>query len=149
MLKSRGDISNVWMLTREYDGLAGAGGVKDVCKQLSHALARSGTKITVVMPLYGMMSEEKLGLKPTPYSFQIGMDYADEERRERVTVWKLMQGKVRIFFLDSGRFREKKSVYTYTAEEEAQDPSHKQGSGHYDYFAMNEGKHRREASGRS
>ncbi len=28
-------INNVWMLTREYDGLAGAGGVKDVARQLA------------------------------------------------------------------------------------------------------------------
>lgn len=125
------------MLTREYDGLAGAGGVKDVCKQLSHALARAGIKITVVMPRYGMMDKEKLGLKPTSYAFTVGMNYAREERRERVDIWKLTQGKVRILLVEADRYTEKKSVYTYTAEEEARNPSHKQGTGHYDYFAMN------------
>ncbi len=137
MVKKKEDIKNVWMLTREYDGLAGAGGVKDVCRQLSHALARGGIKITVVMPLYGMMDKKKLQLKSTPYSFLVSMNYAKEEREELVRVWKLMQDKVRILFVDSARFSDKKSVYTYTAEEEAQDPSHKQGTGHYDYFAMN------------
>ncbi|MCK9295689.1 MAG: glycogen/starch synthase, partial [Desulfobulbaceae bacterium] len=28
------------MITREYDGLAGAGGVKDVCRQLAEALVK-------------------------------------------------------------------------------------------------------------
>lgn len=137
MRKKSGEIKNVWMITREYDGLAGAGGVKDVSRQLSHALARAGVKITVVMPLYGMMDKERLKLKGTPYSFNISMNYAREERHEPVRIWKLMQGKVRILFVESPRFSEKKSVYTYTAEEEAQNPNYKQGSGHYDYFAMN------------
>ncbi|MDP3028787.1 MAG: glycogen/starch synthase [Deltaproteobacteria bacterium] len=137
MAKKSSEIKNVWMVTREYDGLAGAGGVKDVCKQLSHALARAGINITVVMPLYGMMNKERLNLKPTSYSFNVRMDYTGEERQEEVCIWKLTQGKVRILFVDSARFSEKKGVYTYTAEEEAQDPSHKQGGGHYDYFAMN------------
>ncbi len=137
MVKKNGEIKNVWMITREYDGLAGAGGVKDVSRQLSHALARAGIKITVVMPLYGMMDKEGLNLKPTPYSFRISMNYAHEEREEHVQIWKLMQGKVRIFLVESTRFSEKKSVYTYTAEEEKLDPAHKQGAGHYDYFAMN------------
>ena len=55
-------INNVWMLTREYDGLAGAGGVKDVARQLAEALARSGRKVSVVLPLYGFMDPKQLGL---------------------------------------------------------------------------------------
>ena len=35
-------ISNVWMVSREYDGLAGAGVVKDVCRQLSETPAGKG-----------------------------------------------------------------------------------------------------------
>ena len=60
MAKKSNQIKNVWMVTREYDGLAGAGGVKDVSRQLAHALARAGIKITVIMPLYGMMDKEYL-----------------------------------------------------------------------------------------
>ncbi|MFH1147552.1 MAG: glycogen/starch synthase [Pseudomonadota bacterium] len=137
MAKKEDGVKNVWMVTREYDGLAGAGGVKDVSKQLSHALSRTGVKITVVMPLYGMMDKKKLGLKPLPCSFEVSMDYALEERLERVDIWKLMEDKVRIFLVESGRFSEKKSIYTYTADDEARDPDHKQGAGHRDYFATN------------
>ena len=45
----------IWMIAREYDGLAGAGGVKDVVRQLSEALARAGHRVSVVWPLYGFM----------------------------------------------------------------------------------------------
>ena len=33
-------ITSVWMFSREYGGLAGAGGVKDVVSQLAASLAR-------------------------------------------------------------------------------------------------------------
>jgi len=46
-------------------------------------------------------------------------------------------GGVRIFLLDTERFREKMGVYTYTAGEEKHNPFNRQGAGHYDYFAVN------------
>jgi starch synthase len=58
-----------------------------------------------------------------------------------VRIWIKAQQKGRkrltIYLIDAPRYQEKKSVYTYTAEEEAENPTHIQGSGHYDYFAMN------------
>ena len=48
-------ISNVWMLTREYDGLAGAGGVKDVARQLAEALARPGAWLPVTGLLLALL----------------------------------------------------------------------------------------------
>ena len=40
-------ISNIWMVCREYEGLAGAGGVKDVCRQSAEAFARNGFRVTM------------------------------------------------------------------------------------------------------
>jgi starch synthase len=136
-------ITNVWMLTREYDGLAGAGGVKDVARQLAEALARSGRKVSVVLPLYGFMDPKQLGFTPLDLSFEIDLDYAGEPRREYVRIFaktekpSTRKGTLTIYLLDAARYLEKKSVYTYTAEDEARDPFHHQGSGHFDYFAMN------------
>ena len=39
--------------------------------------------------------------------------------------------------MEAGRFAEKLNVYTYTAEEELQHAWQRQGTGHFDYFAMN------------
>ncbi len=45
-------IKNIWMLSREYGNLAGAGGVKDVVCQLAETLARwTGRSLHVVLPL--------------------------------------------------------------------------------------------------
>ncbi len=148
-------IENVWMLTREYDSLAGAGGVKDVARQLAESLARAGRKVSVVMPHYGFMDAKALGFSPSKLTFEVDMNYSGEERREYVRIFSQTlsvkkSGEVSraasppksgnsltIYLIDAHRFLEKKSVYTYTAEEEAANSFHHQGSGHFDYFAMN------------
>ncbi len=139
-------IRNIWMLSREYGGLAGAGGVKDVAKQLSCALARwTGRRVSVVMPLYGFIEPEADGFLPLmdpihpekQVTYDIDMNYTGEERRERVRVWQARIERVRVYLLATDRFLEKGDVYTYTREEESGDPWKKQGEGHYDYFAMN------------
>jgi len=65
------------------------------------------------------------------------MNYTAEDRREKVTLWQNTLHGVTLYLLDADRFREKQSIYTYTAEDEAKNPYQVQGSGHFDYFAMN------------
>ncbi|MCF6290294.1 MAG: glycogen/starch synthase [Desulfobacterales bacterium] len=129
-------IHNIWLVTREYAGLAGAGGVKDVCRQLAEALARTRRRISVVLPCYGFMDPEALGFIETD-RFQVDMNYALKERREEVSIHQQELNRVRIFLVDSERYREKRGIYTYTADEEAAIPWHKQGTAYFDYFAMN------------
>jgi starch synthase len=139
-------IESVWIITREYEGLAGAGGVKDFSRQLAGALARTGRRVSVVLPLYGFMQPEKLGFAPLEIGFDVDMPYVGVERREHVKIWRRQEqphgrsnrGMVSVYLVDSQRYREKGGVYTYTAAEEAANPLlHKQGAGHFDYFAMN------------
>lgn len=146
MKKGKTQVKNIWMLSREYGDIAGAGGVKDVSAQLSQALARwTGRKVHVVLPLYGFIDIEKMGIEQLtdpddPHKalqFFVEMNYTDVERKESVSVWKLRESRVDVFFLDSPRFREKQNIYTYTAEEEGVDPQKRRGEGHFDYFAMN------------
>lgn len=139
MKKTATPITNIWLITREYDGLAGAGGVKDVCRQLAQALSRTA-RVSVCLPLYGFMNPQALGFQLID-QFQVDMYYVGEERREDVRIWCKQTptdaNHLTLYLVDSPRYQEKKSVYTYTQEEEAEDPTHVQGSGHYDYFAMN------------
>ena len=130
-------IKNIWMLTREYDGIAGAGGVKDVSRQLAEALARLKKSVTVMLPCYGFLEPETLGFSRQPFSFDVDMNFTAEDRREQVILWKKTLHKVTVYLVDAERYREKRSIYTYTAEEEAINPYQSQGSGHFDYFAMN------------
>ncbi len=146
MSKKGAAISNVWMLSREYGSLAGAGGVKDVVSQLAGSLAGwSGRSVNVVLPLYGFIDPEQAGfhLLSDPLDenrglvYEVDMNFALNERRESVRVWKARMDRVNVYLLDSLRFREKEDVYTYTAAEESKESWKKEGEGHYDYFAMN------------
>ncbi|GAB4333379.1 MAG: glycogen synthase GlgA [Desulfobulbaceae bacterium] len=143
-------IRNLWMVTREYDGLAGAGGVKDVCRQLSETLAGRGkVRVRVVLPRYGFMDATRLGfrsLKPLcPVTgqggdvvrFDVDMHYAGENRRERVSILRREMRGVTVYLVEAERFAEKLGVYTYTAAEEHLRSWQRRGMGHYDYFAMN------------
>ncbi|MFH7325413.1 glycogen synthase [Desulfurivibrio sp. C05AmB] len=152
-------IRDIWMISREYDGLAGAGGVKDVVRQLGEALARAGHRVSVVLPLYGFMDPEAAGFAPLNLHFEVGMNYVGVERRELVRIFarhlvppparskdrrlrpatapRNSGGCLSLYLLDAQRYQEKQGVYTYTAAEEALNPDHHQGSGHFDYFAMN------------
>jgi starch synthase len=133
-------IKNIWFVSREYDGLAGAGGVKDVCRQLAEALGKIA-KVSVIMPCYGFLSPKLLGFK-TKASLTVTMNYATQDRQEEVVIWgkktqAMGSGEVTIYLVDSPRFRDKQAVYTYTAAEEKLDPFKRAGEGHYDYFTMN------------
>jgi len=130
-------IKKIWMVTREYNGLAGSGGVKDVCRQLAEALTRAKKKVTVILPLYGFMDPEQCELKPLDLAFSVDMNYAREERRETVHVWQRKYNGVQLYLVGAARYREKKGIYTYTAEEERENPANRQGSAYIDYFAMN------------
>ncbi|MFN2353621.1 MAG: glycogen synthase [Desulfopila sp.] len=146
MKKRGGTPRNIWMVTREYGDLAGAGGVKDVTAQLSRAMAGwTGRRVHVVLPCYGFMAPEQAGFEMLQdpgdaarrLEFEVDMHYAAEERREHLRVWHARRGRVDVYLLDSLRFREKDDVYTYSLREERADPLKRQGTGHHDYFAMN------------
>ena len=44
---------NIWLVSREYAGIAEAGGVKNVACSLAESLLHLGHKICVFIPLYG------------------------------------------------------------------------------------------------
>ncbi len=147
-----GAIRSVWLITREYDGVAGAGGVKDVCRQLAETLAaRNECAVRVVLPRYGFLDAARMGfalLGPGDRGgriggrrfdrvFEVDMHYAREERREAVAVWQAEINRVRVYLIEAERYASKRNVYTYTEEDEQEVAWQRSGGGHFDYFAMN------------
>lgn len=139
-------LRNIWMLSREYGDLAGAGGVKDAARQLAESLAAlPGLAVRVVIPLYGFIRPEDHGLAPLmdPLSperqleFHVDMNYGMEERRERCRIWSGRLGGVVLYLVEAERFSEKAGVYTYSDSDSGRESWRKPGMGHYDYFAMN------------
>ena len=79
---------NVWHVTREYAGIAEAGGVKDVVSGLAEAQARAGGVPRVVMPLYGFMPRSMRAVERVA-SFSLSLPDQDRENaffREEVRI---------------------------------------------------------------
>jgi starch synthase len=130
---------SIWHVTREYAGLAEAGGVKDAVRGLASALARAGVGSAVVLPLYGF-ADGRLRHRAPICSFSLPVPDQDKGFRmkeEPVKVYPLERDGVRFFLVDSPRFNNKRDVYTYTPEDEAENPHKRKGTGHWDFHQMN------------
>ncbi len=136
--KLRRQISHVWMVSRELDGVAGVGGVKDVTRQLLTAIARRGIQASLVMPLYSRIDRVRHGLVDTGLEIALPMDYAHEKRMVRVGFYQAEIAGVDVYFVDAPCYSQKAGIYTYTQAEaiRAGNPA-LAGSGYYDFFEMN------------
>jgi starch synthase len=131
-------LASVWHVTREYAGLAEAGGVKDVVRGLADALVGQGVSTTVVMPRYGFLRHDA-DAQPVA-SFTMPLPDQDRENRlfeEPVRVLESEMDGVRILLVQSPRFSALRDVYTYTAQDEAENQWRKKGTGHWDAHQMN------------
>ncbi len=146
MARQEEQIKNIWMLSREYGNLAGAGGVKDVSCQLAETLARwTGRSLHVVLPLYGFIKVDDLGFQQVQDSLcpdrrlqlRIDMHLPDSLVSEEVCYFYQKINRVHIYLVDAKRFSEKSDVYTYTEVDENRLSWQKKSMGHHDYFAMN------------
>jgi starch synthase len=133
------DPASIWHVTREYAGVAEAGGVKDVVRGLAEAHARVGAALSVVLPLYGFLPQGIVEGRPIA---RFALSMPDQDRNnalfeEDVRVYSSRKGGVRLLFVDAPRFASKRGVYTYTAEDETENQWRKRGTGHWDFHQMN------------
>ena len=146
MAKQEELIRNIWMLSREYGDIAGAGGVKDVACQLAETLARwTGRSLHVVLPMYGFINYQDLGFQPLQdplcpdrmLRLSVDMHLPDSFSREEVGYFYKKINRVHLYLVDAQRFSAKSDVYTYTEQDENELSWQKKSMGHHDYFAMN------------
>jgi starch synthase len=131
--------ASVWHVTREYAGIAEAGGVKDVVRGLAEAQARAGSTPTVVLPRYGFVPRPPgSGAPAAEFSLRLpDQDRGNEIFEEPVKVWAERRGGVRMYFVESPRFSALRDVYTYTAADERENHWKKKGTGHWDSHQLN------------
>ena len=130
---------SVWHVTREYAGLAEAGGVKDVARGLAEAQARAGCRTTVVLPLYGFMPEAlKSGDRVASFTLALpDQDHGNARIPEDVRVVATQLGGVRMLVVESSRFSSARDVYTHTQRDEDENHWKTRGSGHWDAHQKN------------
>ncbi len=122
-------VSTVWLVTREYAGIAEAGGVKNVACSLAEGLARRNKAVSVFIPRYGCVTAD------SSFLFSGVISCAHEEYR--VDFSQVRMHGVEIVFVESSLFREKHNVYVYTGEEARIIPGAIRGKGHFDVDIMN------------
>jgi glycogen synthase len=105
----------VWHISRECEGIAEAGGLKDVVAGLSEALVAEGIPSAVVLPRYGFVDLVSLDAERTGIGFQLPFP----DGPESVEVYRCRRRGVPVYLLDSPRVRSKGAIYTYTGGGEA------------------------------
>jgi starch synthase len=148
-VRKSANIVRVVHITREFRGLAGAGGIKDVAEGLAKAAAASGIDTHVFLPYYAAIDNRKtpLHMEETA-AFGVAMNYPDEKRTEAVAIRSVsLQPKLTVHLVDSKRFKflsdtddivKRQGIYTYTRDEAvALGRPELEGKGYYDFFAMN------------
>lgn len=126
---SQANIRSLWLVTREYAGIAEAGGVKNVACSLAEGLARAGVAVTAFLPRYGCVATEGTRL------FTVSVAAAGEIHTVGFSLYR--RDGVDIVFVDSPIYLEKYAVYVYTDEEASHIPGAVRGKGHFDVDMMN------------
>lgn len=120
---------SVYLVTREYAGVAEAGGVKNVTRSLAESLARAGVRVTVFLPRYGFIPREGIPV------WSCSLPAADSVFP--VSFFSREINGVRIILIDAPVYGGKHQVYVYTEDEAALIPGCRRGSGHLDVDVMN------------
>lgn len=124
----------IWIVSREYAGIAEAGGVKNVTASLAEGLYNEGFDVSVFIPLYGCTVLDGVNdFTPVGESSAI----RSEDREFTVQFARGIFRNIRFVFIIHSGFSEKKAVYTYTEEEQRINPRHVQGRGHEDSLLLN------------
>ncbi|MBO4546649.1 MAG: glycogen/starch synthase, partial [Treponema sp.] len=124
----------IWMVSREYAGIAEAGGVKNVVCSLSEALARLGHDVVCFIPYYGCVTPQSLGTFK-----QNELSAAVESAGERYLIsysTGFLNG-VKIILVGAQCFWAKQNVYTYCSADKEVFPDCKIGEGYADQHLMN------------
>lgn len=126
---------SLWQVTREYAGIAEAGGMKNVVCSLSEGLHKLSWDITVFMPLYGCTMLNNL----TDFHVMpnISSEIFIKDTGYRVVYADAYRNGVHIIFIVAAQFTEKMGIYTYTRLEEAIHPENISGRGHRDTDILN------------
>lgn len=120
----------IWQISREYAGIAEAGGVKNVVCSLSEQLAENEHEVTLFIPLYGCTNLASIKDFDIVSDYTSYIDVAGEQYK--VSFGNAWCNNIKIVFLISTCFIEKMNIYTYTELEERLTPSHLRGQGHLD-----------------
>ncbi len=125
----------IWIVSREYAGIAEAGGVKNVTTSLAENLVKKGFKVLVFIPEYACANKESLENYTISDNFSVSIPVNAD--KYTVSAAEADMHGVKIVFIRHAVFLEKNAVYTYTKKDEAQNPEFTRGLGFKDAHILN------------
>ncbi len=120
----------LWVVSMECAGIAEAGGVKNVTFSLCNEFAKLKHKVTLFIPVFKCNCWESLTDCHLLESEKT-VELCGKKETVYYTVAKNTAG-FDVVLVNHPLFAEKEAVYTYTENEEKQNPEHKRGTGHTD-----------------
>lgn len=125
---------NIWMVAREYAGIAEAGGVKQVACSLSEELCRQNNDVTLFIPFYGCTSLSSIANFSENKEKKITINFCGN--KEEIYYSSGICNGVKIIFVQHKCFSEKQNVYTYTVKEQDVSKGFFCGNGYKDALFM-------------
>jgi len=104
-------IVKVAYLSSEVAPFAKTGGLADIAGALPQSLRKFGVEIVVLMPLYGIIKENKYPLTKTDIQFEVRI--GDKLKSGSVYKGFLPDTQVPIYFLDNEQYYGRKGLYNY------------------------------------
>jgi len=105
----------ILFVTTDLSPFCKAGGLGDVSRSLPKALLRMGNDVRIVMPLHGIIDEEKHNLKLNKEDLKIRID---ENNKINFRIKKsFLDGNLPVYFVDKYKyFRSRRKIYGYHDE---------------------------------
>ena len=126
----------VWICSMECAGIAEAGGVKNVTFSLCKEFSELGNEVTLFMPVYKCTSYDLIkDLKKNAIK-NVVINHCGKEEKVSYSTGKCIDGNFSIVFINHPSFSQKEDVYTYTQNEQKNNPENVKGTGHKDTLFM-------------
>lgn len=127
---------NLWIVSRECEGIIGAGGVKNVTYSLCKDFQKLKNNVTLFIPVYKTTAFENISNYIKDYKENIIINHCG--KTESVSYGKgiCKNGGFNIVLIQHASFLEKEDIYTYTEKEQKLNSEHKKGTGHVDSLFM-------------
>ena len=120
----------------ECAGIAEAGGVKNVTFSLCKEFSELGNEVTLFMPVYKCTSYELIKDFKKNVIKNVVINHCGKEEKVSYSTGKCIDGNFSIVFINHPSFSQKEDVYTYTQNEQKNNPENIKGTGHKDTLFM-------------
>jgi len=102
---------NIMMVAAEMAPLVKVGGLADVVGALPAAMAARGHRVRVVLPLYGDLDAEALGLEPWPHLGAVPLRLGHRMTSVRYWTWPQAPTGVEVILLEAPEWYERTGIY--------------------------------------